>query len=1337
MKKLIEIPGDGNCLFNSILLGYIDTNNGQYPVINGVAIRTQQQLRQAIQNYYQNILDGANNESRQELIQTIRNELIGVISQGNFQGFNSNSVLVERLQNIRKIINAEADEGIRPVTLLEQINEDLIKDYIISLNAIWGGEPEINALRIILHHNIRLSGHGNPLDNEIELMYVGENHYHVYVNHSDNAKVSQFIEQIKRSQSSRERLSFSTKQTSKIEGLSESEFHLLPQIIFNKREAEHIDVNESIGGEEINDAIKILNDLRLVEASVNRKSQNPCFVLNCPMYVPDDSSDDGYESDYSAIDLPENFDPSRKDSYFIAKWALDGVETVDSDYNPDRNSKHISVLIDKLRKKGLEEHDIQYQPNIGIVIGLNRPKSLSNKKNRYLDKELSSFQNNDHEKVFGFRWQYKWMEKHKTKKDAFAEREVDYKKVLEFYKKLKKYDINLAKQFRDDNERDVKIPYSLIRETIKNHLYTKEIIKLFQMQGHYVIYLSIIDSDTMNFNGVYSAYMRIISKYQQPTIMSTGYIFSDDPKQRSEMQGIIPILSFGSQVDRLVRIITAREFPLGVYYPEPNFCILISAGAETVDESFIDKYVKEPRESIDLIKKVKDRICFKSVFVDDKPLITRIPDRVYYKKHKAKEQFEFSQTFLQGIYARGTQEDFENLASMAQSHLGGNNWALSFIGIEKPNKAEVRKSGLERLLNTYREYQFQERVDAIERINPRTELRDSGLTEEQINKIENIMEIVTNAAYVFVTEPNIDVYEFLEFLNILFDFSYETKIPKNEIRAFYLQYKELFDMALLSDYNVARIVRYCGIELLEDDVLDNAMLERIEPHLDDIERNGVGISDEEGESQASTNSSECEKRKNLIHTLIKDPVTAELEGFIPHFCEALYNAKQHEECYPLNHDEIVDIAKSHCYEDGCPDEILHQGIDADRDSNNGIDDNSEDLIYVSFDEYNKSDELINKFEFQQHMRDQLLSGIKEYEGMRNGNKKNELFLKLLSQHGNSFIEEINNQNTDNNEQVETSILDNISSNQNVISTSTIIQDVDIRLNDSVPQNITEIPKTQPTIVELVSNSQVSNTSEETTNQVLDEQEQHQDRCGKYTIMYVYHTRYNNIILNNPHFLQIAFKFYGKEAINLLIELGEDKDLAEQILLSIDELGTEKLLEIFFGDKVKTSEQEKITNAISVVQLKTQEDQILETIAQIEASIGKEALSEIAEWHQYLSKALSNSPLSVYATKVIQVIGNLVSNLEEWLDYSALYESIDIDNHVTIILSQLEYWVDFAASGHMHIGMPPRHPGFGPDFDPNGGFGGGGQGMIYSGDDGNQDSQPVTLFIGHNATSFDA
>jgi hypothetical protein len=220
--------------------------------------------------------------------------------------------------------------------------------------------------------------------------------------------------------------------------------------------------------------------------------------------------------------------------------------------------------------------------------------------------------------------------------------------------------------------------------------------------------------------------------------------------------------------------------------------------------------------------------------------------------------------------------------------------------------------------------------------------------------------------------------------------------------------------------------------------------------------------------------------------------------------------------------------------------------------------------------------------------------------------------------------------------------------------------------------------------------------------------------------------YDNSLLNHNHLLTSAYKIAGMKAVNYLLELGQDKEVAEQILLAVDDIGVEKVLEIFFSP-VKTTDLQTT---------QTQDDKTIETIAKIEAIIGKEALNEITGYYQYVSTALSNNQLSASATKVIHIIGNFVNNLEEWLDFGIAYESIDIDNQVTIILSQLENWFDYVASGQMHIGLPPRYPGFDPDDDFGGGSGGGGQGLIYRGSaDIHQNEEDITLFVGQNITAL--
>lgn len=135
-----------------------------------------------------------------------------------------------------------------------------------------------------------------------------------------------------------------------------------------------------------------------------------------------------------------------------------------------------------------------------------------------------------------------------------------------------------------------------------------------------LVYFSFVDSDTFHFNFIYSEYLQIVRKEWEkdkipPTVMSTGYEFHRGSK-----------LHIASWLDRMVRTAVAEEYPLFVYYPEPNFCVLVRDELNTIKESFIDKRRKN-MESAVLISRVKKRDHFKAVFSDRNPIIIIAPDR--------------------------------------------------------------------------------------------------------------------------------------------------------------------------------------------------------------------------------------------------------------------------------------------------------------------------------------------------------------------------------------------------------------------------------------------------------------------------------------------------------------------------------------------------------------------------------------------------------------------------------------------------------------------------------------------------------------------------------------
>ncbi|XP_026766703.1 uncharacterized protein LOC113524587 [Pangasianodon hypophthalmus] len=170
-----------------------------------------------------------------------------------------------------------------------------------------------------------------------------------------------------------------------------------------------------------------------------------------------------------------------------------------------------------------------------------------------------------------------------------------------------------------------KVPYQDIREHLKNDAATRKLVKEFRENDpKCLVYFSFVDSDTFKFNFIYSEYLEIVREVLKkdaipPTVMSTGYEFTHDSEHY-----------VASRLDRTVRVALAEVNPLLVYYPEPNFCVLVRDGLNTIEESFIKPKRGKGEygmESPVLISQVKERVNFKAVFPDRDPIIIVTPDR--------------------------------------------------------------------------------------------------------------------------------------------------------------------------------------------------------------------------------------------------------------------------------------------------------------------------------------------------------------------------------------------------------------------------------------------------------------------------------------------------------------------------------------------------------------------------------------------------------------------------------------------------------------------------------------------------------------------------------------
>lgn len=96
------------------------------------------------------------------------------------------------------------------------------------------------------------------------------------------------------------------------------------------------------------------------------------------------------------------------------------------------------------------------------------------------------------------------------------------------------------------------MPYVNLREYAKEFVSTRILIsKLWSLRKPFDIYFSFIDSDTIDFNQIFTSYKRIHKEYSKcygvvPTIMSTGYEFPI-------IEGVGNYFQIASRIDNAIR----------------------------------------------------------------------------------------------------------------------------------------------------------------------------------------------------------------------------------------------------------------------------------------------------------------------------------------------------------------------------------------------------------------------------------------------------------------------------------------------------------------------------------------------------------------------------------------------------------------------------------------------------------------------------------------------------------------------------------------------------------------------------------------------------------------
>ncbi|OXA42115.1 uncharacterized protein LOC118438877 [Folsomia candida] len=398
------------------------------------------------------------------------------------------------------------------------------------------------------------------------------------------------------------------------------------------------------------------------------KKQAPCFVINVIAHVPDVQN----PAEISDEECDWEMDQGIK----LGGVKLRMVTLKDPKLSTSSDSNWVHNFIHKLEQEALNCENC-YHPdftheNIAIVIFLNRMLSLSKAHNQAAVDEyrVALNINQDNVKIkfkviCGF-WQRKLYK--------LKDKEITYEEAVKIYERL---DAKHREIYLSTREKGVSVPYQSLRENLKNSQETKDFVKHFRNQDAKMVYLSLIDSDTVNFNGIYCQYYDL-AETQSPTVMSTGYNFELDTKSGDGFK-------IASELDRQIRIKTASYFPFGVYYPEPNTCILISPKTETLEESFIDLKRGDGNglESAvllgNIIQKRQKSKNLKFLFYRGNPLITRIPDRA--RKVKVTNQdITFSPQLTQRLQV--LRKDIDTCAKISQTHFDHYNW-FTMLNINK------------------------------------------------------------------------------------------------------------------------------------------------------------------------------------------------------------------------------------------------------------------------------------------------------------------------------------------------------------------------------------------------------------------------------------------------------------------------------------------------------------------------------------------------------------------------------------------------------------------------------------------------------------------------------
>ena len=153
----------------------------------------------------------------------------------------------------------------------------------------------------------------------------------------------------------------------------------------------------------------------------------------------------------------------------------------------------------------------------------------------------------------------------------------------------------------------------------------------------------------------------------------------------------------------------------------------------------------------------------------------------------------------------------------------------------------------------------------------------------------------------------------------------------------------------------------------------------------------------------------------------------------------------------------------------------------------------------------------------------------------------------------------------------------------------------------------------------------------------------------------------NFFLNTEQgikFIHAVANSFDKETLLKILELGQDQEIAEQILIEAEEYGANRVIAMLLGKELPV---EGYTD-------------------NLENIIGTQELSRL----QLVSNGIFNGWSNRVYHKVVEYIDNLAKNLDDLLNTGKS------GNQVAVTLALLEEWLGFAASGGQRFGGRPYY-----------------------------------------------